>query len=161
MAELGAGDRGREREVGDTNLLVHVLVGKVVAALGHGADKDADGLVWVQLLNVLAHLDDWCVEGEGDLAAVWWEVVRDWVLDHLEELLLRVGGADGETVEELHHQTGEALEGTWDADRWADFDEDALGGGNVDLEEACLVDWRIEEGEEALRENLLACVSLM
>lgn len=158
MAELGAGDGGGEGEVGDTDLLVHKLVGKVIATLGHGTDKDANGLVWVQLLDVLADLDNWCIKGEGNLAAVWWEMVGDWVLDDFEKLLLRVGGADRETVQELDHETSEALESTWDAHSWADLDEDTLGGGDVDLEETSLVDWRIEEGEKALEGRVLASV---
>lgn len=71
----------------------------------------------------------------------------DRVLDDAEEFLLRGCGADGEAVEELDHETGEALEGTWDADGGVDFDEDAFGGVDVDLEFAGLVDGRVEESE--------------
>lgn len=67
-------------------------------------------------------------------------MVGDGVLDDLEQLLLRGGGADGELVEQLDHQTGEALEGTRNADGGRDFDEDALGGVDVDLELAGLVE---------------------
>jgi hypothetical protein len=80
-------------------------------------------------------------------------VVRDGVLDDLEKLLLRCGRSDGELVEELDHQSGEALEGSRDADGRRDLDEDTLGGVDVDLELAGLVDRRVEEGEEALSEK--------
>lgn len=57
-------------------------------------------------------------------------------------------------MKELHHQTSEALEGTWDADGGADRDEDSFSGVDVDLQFACLVDWRIEEGKKTLMCNV-------
>lgn len=77
-------------------------------------------------------------------------MVGDGVLDHLEQALVRGGGADVETVEELDHQTGEPLERPWDSDGRVDLDEDLVGGVDVHLELAGLVDGRVEEGEEAL-----------
>ncbi len=77
-------------------------------------------------------------------------MIGDRVLDDFQQFLLGVGRADAEAVEKLHHQAGETLESTWDADGWADFDEDAFGGRDVDLEEAGLVHGGVEEGEEAL-----------
>lgn len=53
-------------------------------------------------------------------------------------------------MEELDHEAGEALEGAGDADGGGDFDKDAFGGVDVDLELAGFVDGRVEEGEEAL-----------
>jgi hypothetical protein len=50
----------------------------------------------------------------------------------------------------LDHETCEPLEGSWDANGWVDFDQDAFGGMNEDLELAGFVDWGIEEGKEAL-----------
>ena len=67
-------------------------------------------------------------------------MIGDGVFDDTEELFLRGGGADGETVEELDHETCEAFESTGDADLGVDFDEDALCGVDVDLELASLVD---------------------
>lgn len=49
-------------------------------------------------------------------------------------------------MEELHHQPRETLECAGDADGGVDFDEHALGGLDVDLEFACLVDGGVEEG---------------
>lgn len=77
-------------------------------------------------------------------------MVGDGVLDNLEELLLGGGGADREAVQELHHQTGKALEGSGDADGGRNLDQDALGGVDVDLQLASLVDRRVEQGEKAL-----------
>jgi hypothetical protein len=84
-------------------------------------------------------------------------MIRDWVRNDLQQLLLRVDGSNGEAMEELDHETSESLEGTWDANGWADFDEDAFGGVDVDLKFACLVDWRVEEGKETLRIVSICC----
>ena len=115
MAELAASDTGTEREVADGDRIVLVLVGKGIVTLGHRSDKDADALLGAEIGHVVADSHDGSVKGESDLAAVWGEVVGDGVLDDLEELLLRGGGADGQLVQELDHETGEALESTWDA----------------------------------------------
>jgi hypothetical protein len=77
-------------------------------------------------------------------------VVRDWVLDHLEKLLLRVDRSDRKPVEELNHETSKSLECTWNANGWADFDEDPLSSVDIDLELASLIDGRIKEGKKAL-----------
>ena len=71
-------------------------------------------------------------------------MVGDWILDYLEELLLRVCGADRKPVEELDHETGETLEGTRDSYRRAHFDENASRGVDVNLELPSLVDWRVK-----------------
>jgi hypothetical protein len=78
------------------------------------------------------------------------EVVGDGVLDDFEQLLGSVDAADAQLVEELDHQAAEALEGARDADVGVDLDEDALRGVDVHLEQAGLVQRRVEEGEEAL-----------
>lgn len=83
-------------------------------------------------------------------------MVGDWVLDNLQQLLLGVCRANGKAVEELYHETGETLECTRDADSGGDFDEDAFGGCDVDLEEAGFVDWGVKEGEKTLKEVVLA-----
>lgn len=51
----------------------------------------------------------------------------------------------------LTHESSEALERPRDAHARVDLDENALCGVNVDLELAGLVEWRVEEGEEALQ----------
>ena len=78
-------------------------------------------------------------------------MVRDGVAHDLEQLLGRVDGADGEAVQQLHHEAGEAFESAWDAHRGRDLDEYAFGGGNEDLELAGFVEGRVEEGKKALR----------
>lgn len=53
-------------------------------------------------------------------------------------------------VQQLHHQTSEALECTRDAHSGADPDEDIARSLDVDLKLARLVDGRIEESEQTL-----------
>jgi len=50
----------------------------------------------------------------------------------------------------LDHETSESLEGTWDADRWTDLDKNSFSCVNVDLKQASLIDWRVEEGKQTL-----------
>jgi hypothetical protein len=151
VTESAAGDTSTQTEVADTDGIVLELVCEGVVALGHGTDEDANALLGCEVGNVVAHADDGGVETEGDLAAVGREVVGDGVLDDLQQLLLRRSGADGQSVKELDHQTGEALKCTGNADGRADFDQDTLCCVDVDLEFAGLVERRVEEGEETLR----------
>ena len=72
------------------------------------------------------------------------------VLDDPQELLLGRGRSDGEAMEKLDHETSEALEGTRDSDGGRNLDEDALGGVDVDLQLAGLVDGRVEQSQETL-----------
>ncbi len=150
MAKLTAGDARAQREVADADTIILPLIGKAVLPLGHGAHKDADAFVAAQPRHVVPDAHDRRVEAQRHLAAVRGQVVRDVVLDHLQELLLGGGAADREAVEELHHEAREALEGARDADGGGDFDEDVAGGVDVDLELAGFVDGGVEEREEAL-----------
>ena len=150
MAELTAGNAGREAVVADSDLLVHVSIGEIVRTLRHGAHEDADGLVLAEIVDVFAHSYDRRIETERDLPAIGRQVVRDGVLYHLEKLLLGIGRLDGEAVEELHHQAGEPLERPGDSDRRRHFDQHALGRLYVDLKLPCLVDGRVEKREQAL-----------
>lgn len=140
VAELAAGHTGTETVVADTDGVVLERVSKVIVALGHGTNEDGDALLGTQRLDVVLRTDHGGVETHGDLAAVGREVVGDGVLDDLEQLLLRVGGADGQSVEQLDHQTGEPLERSRNAHGGIDLDENALGRVNEDLKAASLID---------------------
>ena len=74
-------------------------------------------------------------------------MVGDRILDDLEQLLLRVGGANRESVEKLNHKPRKAFESTRYPDSRTDFDKNPFGGVYVDLELAGLVDGRIEKGK--------------
>lgn len=78
-------------------------------------------------------------------------MVGDGVLDDLQQLLLRVGGTNGETVKQLHHQTSETLESSGNANGRIDLDQDSFGGVNKNLEATCLVHGGIKQGEQTLR----------
>ena len=150
VAELAASNAGTEIELADGDAVVFDTVGKVVVAFGHGTDENADALVGVQALNVVAYTHNLRVEAERDLAAVRGKVVGDGVLDDLDELLVGSRGADLVAMQQLHHQTGEALEGTRDAHGGVDLDEDAPRCLDVDLQLARLVDGRVEQRKQAL-----------
>ena len=150
MAELAAGDAGRETVVADRDLLIDELVSKVVGTLGHGADKNTDAFVLAEGVDILADADDRSVEAERDLLAVGRQVVGNGVRDDLEELLLGIRSLDGEAVKKLYHQTCEPLERSWDADRWRHLDQHPLRRLDVNLQLAGLVDGRVQQGEQTL-----------
>lgn len=147
VAELATGDTGRKTEVADRDLLVDVGVGEIVRALGHSTNKDTDTLIVVELVYVAPHSDDRGIETQGDLSALGRQVVGDGVLDDAEQLFLRSRGLDGQTVEQLNHQTSKPLECARDANRGRNLDQHTLCRGDVDLKPASLVDRRVEEGE--------------
>jgi len=146
MAELATRHTRTKREIADADTVILERIGKVVLALGHGPDKHAHALFGAQIRNVVPAAHDGSVKAQRHLAAVGRQVLRYGVLDDLEQLLLGGGAADGEAVEELHHQACEALEGAGDADGGGDLDEDVFGGVDVDLEAAGFVDGGVEEG---------------
>ena len=144
MAELTACNAGTEVELTNGDAVVLDAVGEVVVALGHGTDENGNTLTLVEASDVITDTYDLGVETERDLAAIRREVIGDGVLDDFDELLLRRCRADLMSVQQLHHESGESLEGTRDADCRADPDEYVLGGVDVDLKLARLVDWRVE-----------------
>ena len=77
-------------------------------------------------------------------------MISDGILDDLEQFLLRVDRSDGESVQQLNHKTGESLECPGNADSWADLDQDAFGGVDIDLQLAGFVDGRVEQSKQTL-----------
>ena len=116
MTKLAACYAGRETIVADGDFLVHILIGKSIRALCHGADKHAYALLVPKVLNIVAYLDDRCIPAQCDFPTVRGQVVSNGVLDDLEKFFLGIGRADGKTMEELHHQPGKPFERPWDAD---------------------------------------------
>lgn len=153
MAEFTARHTCTQTVVADTDGVVLEGVGKVIVTLGHGTNEDANALVGTHGLDVVGGSHHGGLETEGHLPAVGGEVVRDRVLDDLEQLLLRVCRADRQPVKELNHQTGEPLEGSGDTDGGVHFDQNPFGGVNENLQSSGLVDGRVEEGQEALQQN--------
>lgn len=150
MAELAASHTGTETVVADTDGVVLEGVGKVVVALGHGTNENGNALFRVQRLEVILSADHGGIKTHRDLAAVGRQVVGDRVFNNLEQLLLRVGGADGEPVKQLNHQTGKPFERSRNTHGGVDFYQDALGCVDEDLEATSFVDRGIQQGEKAL-----------
>lgn len=86
-------------------------------------------------------------------------MVGDGVLDDLDELLIGSGRADLVTMQQLDHETGEALESTRDAHGGVHLNEHATSRLDVDLQFAPFVDGRIEQGEQALHGLLVIGVA--
>jgi len=150
MAELAACNAGAEIEVADSDRIVLDVVGKIVIALGHSSDENANAFILVKALDVVGDSYYGSLETQCDLPAVRWEMVGDGVFDHVDELLLRGSRADLVPMEELHHQTSKALECPRNAHRRANLNEDVLRCLYVYLEFAGLVNRRVKQGEETL-----------
>lgn len=116
VTELAASNTSRQRVVADGDFLVNKRIGEVILTLSHSANEDTDAILGIHSFNILTNLDKWRIETQSNLAAIGRQVVSDGVLDHSKQLLVRVGGADGQTVQELHHQTGKSLECSWNTD---------------------------------------------
>ncbi len=151
MAEFAAGHAGRQAIVANRDLLVDIAIGKVVRALGHGSDKHTDAFVSVQRVDVLPYAYNRCVKAQRYLATFGRQVVRNRVGNHPKQLLLRVGAFDRKSMQELHHQTSKPLECSGDSHRRRHLDQNALRRVNINLEFACLVNGRIQQGKQALR----------
>lgn len=50
-------------------------------------------------------------------------------------------------MQELHHKASKSLESSGDANRGRNFNQDALGGVDVNLKLASFVDGRIQKGQ--------------
>lgn len=140
MAKLAAGDTGTQTVVADTDSVILEGIGEVVMALGHGTDKNRNTLLRTEGFDIILGADNGRLETHGDLAAIGGQVVGDRVLDNLEQLFLRVGGTNGKAVQQLNHQTGETLESSGNANGGVDFDQNALGCVDENLEPTGLVD---------------------
>ena len=70
MAELAACYTGRQTVITDGNLLVDPLIRKIVGALGHGSNKNADTLVWAERVDVFANAHHRSVKAKGYLATI-------------------------------------------------------------------------------------------
>lgn len=151
MAELAACHTGTETVVADTDRIVLEFVCEVVAPLRNCSNEDADALVRAKRLDVILDTHHRCIETQSDLPAVGRQVISDRVFDDLQQLLLGIRGANGESMEQLNHKAGEPLKRSGNADCWADLNQNAFGSLNVNLELSGLVDGRVEKREEALR----------
>lgn len=70
MAELAASDTGTETVIANSNRFILKFIGKVIATLGHGSDKDANALLRAKGADIFVDSDDGRFETQSDLAAV-------------------------------------------------------------------------------------------
>lgn len=90
MAEFTARHTCAQTVVADTDGVILEGVGKVIVTLGHGTNEDADTLVGTHRLDVVGGPHYGGLETEGHFPAIGGKVVRDGVLDDLQQLLLGV-----------------------------------------------------------------------
>lgn len=152
VTEFTTRHTGTEGKAADGDSVVFEGVGKVIISFSHGTDEDTNALLGPESLYVILDAHYGALKGECHLSAVWWEVFRDWILDHAKKFLLRSCGANRHAMKKLDHKTSESLERARNADCRVDFDENSSGGVNVNLKFASLVDRGIEEGEKTLGE---------
>ena len=150
MAEFTASHTSTQAEVADTDGIILEGISKVIMTLGHGTDKNTNALICIQRLDIVCCSDHGCLETESHLTAVGGQVIGNGILDDLQQLLLRVGRADGEPVKELNHQPGKPLEGPRNTHRGVHFNQNPLGGMDKNLKLAGLVDGGVEKGQETL-----------
>lgn len=149
-AELATCHRSTQWVVADTDLLVNNAVGKVILAPRHGTDEDSYRMRLGQCGQELGQPDGRRIAGKSELDGVHRQVISDRILDDLEQLLRAVLTANGKLVQELHHEAAESLECAWYPNVRVHLNEYTFRCVDVDLEQASLVEWRVEEGQQAL-----------
>lgn len=150
VTELAACHAGTQAVVADTDRFVFEGISKVILPFRHGSNEDADALVGSQRVDIIPDSYYVGVETEGHFPAIRWQVVGDGVLDDFQQLFLRIHRPNGESMEQLHHETGEALERSGNADRRADLDQYTLCGVDEDLQFPGLVDGGVKQSEKTL-----------
>lgn len=77
-------------------------------------------------------------------------MVSNWVRDDSKKFFVRVRRPNGQSVEELNHETGESLEGSGNPDRGRYFNQNAFGCVYVYLQPPGLVNRGVKQGQQAL-----------
>ena len=103
MTELATCHTGTQAVVADTDGFVFESICKVVFALSHGSDKDADTFFRHETVDIVSDSYHIGIEAQCHFATVRRKMVCDGVLDDFEQLFLRVDGSNGELVQELDH----------------------------------------------------------
>lgn len=88
MAEFATCYASAQAVVADADSVIFVHVCKIVLAFSHGADEDADTLFGTYVFDVVFNPDDISIVTEGDLSTIGRKMVRDWIFDDFEQLLL-------------------------------------------------------------------------
>ena len=126
----------------------------------HGTNDEADG--WSGAGGVGRHQVGGQTEGtvQSSLAGhavhagTGGQVLGEGILDDLHQTRRRTGRLDLHLVQELDHESAEALVSAGHADGGVDLDQHVLGGANVDLETSRLVEGRVDQGQQFLMTNV-------
>lgn len=110
VAEFAARNAGGEGKIADGDLVVDYVVGECVLALCHGTHEHAYTLLVPQRLHIFPYPDKGRLKAQGYLAAVGRQMVSNGILNHTQQLVVRVCGPNGQPMQQLHHETGESLE---------------------------------------------------
>ena len=71
VAEFAASNACTQTIVADTDGFVLESVGKVVLALGHGANKNTDTFRWAEGVDIITDSYHVSIETQRDLSAIW------------------------------------------------------------------------------------------
>lgn len=82
------------------------------------------------------------------------QVLGEGILDDLHQTRRRTGRLDLHLVQELDHESAEALVRARHADGGVNLDQHVLGGADVDLETSRLVEGRVDQGQQFLMTNV-------
>lgn len=88
VAEFTTCHTSTEGEVADRDSVVFEGIGKVIIAFSHGTNEYTNALFGSESLDVVLDAYYGALEGESHLSAVWWEMFRDWILDHAQKFFL-------------------------------------------------------------------------
>ena len=82
------------------------------------------------------------------------QMLREWILNDLEQCGGLPGRLDFQFVQQLDHESGKPLVGARDATGGINFNEYLLLSVNVNLQQTCLVERRVHEGQQFLMQNV-------
>ena len=94
VTKLAACDTSAQAVIADADSIVLEAVCEIVISFGHRSHKDANTLLWSNVLDVILDTNNVRVKAQGHFTAIGRQVVSDWVLDDFEQFLLRSGGSD-------------------------------------------------------------------
>ena len=127
---------------------------------GHGPNDETDG--WSGTGGVRRHQVGRQTQGTVQRAlaghavhpGTGGQMLGEGILDDLHQTRRRSGRLDLHLVQELDHESAEALVRARDADGGVDLDQHVLGGANVDLETTGLVEGGVDQGQQFLMTNV-------
>ena len=158
-ARYGGGTTQRIFADGEHLLNVRMVLDGDVSR-GHGTNDEADG--WSGTGGVGRHQVGGQTQGTVQSAlaghavhpGTGGEMLGEGILDDLHQTRRRTGRLDLHLVQELDHESAEALVRAGHADGGVDLDQHVLGGANVDLETSRLVEGRVDQGQQFLMTNV-------